>query len=733
MESRPVDHVNPYTNQIFQEAIIRNDYAVVKLLLKYGIHPRRNERNRQGLTALQQSVLDGNGKLAIVLLESSADIEAKTSNGWTCLHIASALGDLDIVTTLINHCADLIALTKNEELPIDLAATREIKIKLAREMSRVGYSELAQWYMRKLAAREGAYYVLSTNTLLDLACDDHYDKSYSTAYPYYVRHYNENNDVFLRSPVKQSQNTAFWPKQESDTLKNRKDNLRLEVTEQENTSYLTYSSGYLNEAVLNHTSGEYTRMRNSTSVSSGESPKRKLSALTPDEIKSSRSMVSITETGADGDAPLRYGTLRKNKRNSQNMQRKPSKIELHIDYTNSTEDDDADDDDDDDDDDYDDRDIDGEREREKNQPVNVIKTTTRVTESGTYIISQPVTKSFKTYKEGEVLSSVQEQQKYPVPKHGNTEITQKTVSPLKQKTTSQVSDTFDYKELKSRNVRFKNLETSNEFCNCPNCKKMGYAFSPDIRASSRKVIHLGEPIVFSPEKQMPYGMVPASSYYHPHYYPATTIEKHMYFDTDRAYKPRKRKNKLISGIKSMFKDSIRVHRASSGQAPALDDAGILFSVSIRDRDKTNMIQQRHAVRKSNSFSGSRTDYVSDEVNVYPHNQVVPPPIHFSDSYIMTTNEEFYNGYPSFTDSSPQDFLNDSVFEGPNRSDYQINPQKFLGVYQQKNTPNNEEHSQKHFAENPKELNDLRFKNRQLEEYQGSHSIVSDPKINDDSY
>ena len=62
--------------------------------------------------------------MAILLLESGSDIEAKTSNGWTCLHIAAALGDIDILTTLINHCACLLAVTKNEELPIDLAATR---------------------------------------------------------------------------------------------------------------------------------------------------------------------------------------------------------------------------------------------------------------------------------------------------------------------------------------------------------------------------------------------------------------------------------------------------------------------------------------------------------------------------------------------------------------------------------------------------------------------------------
>ena len=37
-------------------------------------------------------------------------------------------------------------------------------------MSRIGYSELASWYMRKLAAREGTFYVISADALLDVAC-----------------------------------------------------------------------------------------------------------------------------------------------------------------------------------------------------------------------------------------------------------------------------------------------------------------------------------------------------------------------------------------------------------------------------------------------------------------------------------------------------------------------------------------------------------------------------------
>ena len=34
---------NPYTNHIFQDAVERSDFAVVKTLLRYGVYLRRNQ------------------------------------------------------------------------------------------------------------------------------------------------------------------------------------------------------------------------------------------------------------------------------------------------------------------------------------------------------------------------------------------------------------------------------------------------------------------------------------------------------------------------------------------------------------------------------------------------------------------------------------------------------------------------------------------------------------------
>ena len=198
-----IDQLNPFINRIFQHAVMRGDMAVITLMLKHGIVVKRNQRNPHGLTALQQSVLDGNSRLAIMLLEFGADLEAKTSNGWTCLHIASATGDICMVKLLLAHCADIVALTGNEELPIDLAMNADMKILLTNEMSRCGYIELSQWYMGKIAQQEsGVFYVMSADSLIDIACDrpDTLNNvSYDSYHQNYMQTYSSMINLSLQS------------------------------------------------------------------------------------------------------------------------------------------------------------------------------------------------------------------------------------------------------------------------------------------------------------------------------------------------------------------------------------------------------------------------------------------------------------------------------------------------------------------------------------------------------
>ena len=746
---------NPYTNQIFQEAVERSDFAIVKTLLKYGVYLRRNQRNRNRLTALQQSVLDGNGRMAILLLEGGADIEAKTSNGWTCLHIAAALGDLDILTTLVNHCACLLAITKNEELPIDLAATREIKIKLAKEMSRVGYSELAQWYMKKLAAREGVFYVLSANTLLDLACDDNYDKSYSNGPPCYVRQEEDQNEVFMHDQTKRNN---YWQLQDPQAAQFSADgqgDLWMEQPPNENPTYLSYSSGYISEVVFDSNSGEYSKVRRSASVSmsSGSSPRIKYPEMVVSESKSSISTV-ITPEEEDKVDNIRYGSLVRSGNSRRHSHAKTfersNTIELVIDYSHFE--------------DCDDVEEDGEEmttletnvlninpppaiidENEENMTLSnqddnhssneVIQNThcepTKTTDKqykaelcdsyhGTSVTtsistskisdnqyesdiydnyqgtplgtSLPSSKSNDNQYKSDICDSY-----HPTPINNSISSTRNIDTQYKSEycdsyhgtpLSSLFSSSFDSQEIpnelnpryprfdtpdvgnyeiKTRNVRFDSSDAANEFCNCPNCKKLGYAFSPDIRSSGRRVMHFdGEQIVLSPNQvmmselqlQKTIEMMQGRNYPNPRLYHDETGERSLCYTQSHPHKPRKRKKKLFSGIRSIFKDSIKVQRGGIENSPVVDDAGILFAFSLRDRSKSKEIKNRYDVRRSNSFSGCTSPYIPKMVNTYTHDQVVPPPSKFSDTY-------------GDTDPRKKGFYLENVSHGNNSSDASV--------------------------------------------------------------
>ena len=194
-----MDQLNPFVNRIFQHAVLKGDMAIISLMLKHGIVVRRNERNQYGLTALQQSVLDGNSRLVVRLLESGADLEATTSNGWTCLHIASATGNINMVCLLLTNCADAVALTKNDELPIDLATSKDMKIILANHMSSCGHIELSQWYMGQITPLDtGVVYIMSADSLLQIACDS--PETYQTDYNYYSPNFMQSYSSLVNIP-----------------------------------------------------------------------------------------------------------------------------------------------------------------------------------------------------------------------------------------------------------------------------------------------------------------------------------------------------------------------------------------------------------------------------------------------------------------------------------------------------------------------------------------------------
>ena len=143
------------SDDIFQEAILEEDFAKVKILLKYGGDCiRLDEKNKSGLSALQQSCLKGNLNLVMLLLDAGANMEVKDANGWTALHFAVAADKCCVARFLINSCADFTVMTAAGQLPIDLAKSDGMVLLLANLMEKAGYEQTAKLYREKFGLEQ---------------------------------------------------------------------------------------------------------------------------------------------------------------------------------------------------------------------------------------------------------------------------------------------------------------------------------------------------------------------------------------------------------------------------------------------------------------------------------------------------------------------------------------------------------------------------------------------------
>lgn len=81
-----------------------------------------NCRDDDGYTPLHRAAYTGHAPLVCFLLDSRAELHARTSEGWTPLHSASRWGHVAVVSALLHRGAEPNVLTQGRLTPLQLAA-----------------------------------------------------------------------------------------------------------------------------------------------------------------------------------------------------------------------------------------------------------------------------------------------------------------------------------------------------------------------------------------------------------------------------------------------------------------------------------------------------------------------------------------------------------------------------------------------------------------------------------
>jgi ankyrin repeat protein len=98
--------------------------AIVEFLLKNGADVKTAARNAQKVTALHGAVARRDVEIVKLLLEASADPNARQERGFVPLHDAAANGNAALVELLLQHGARADAKTDDGKTAGDMAAER---------------------------------------------------------------------------------------------------------------------------------------------------------------------------------------------------------------------------------------------------------------------------------------------------------------------------------------------------------------------------------------------------------------------------------------------------------------------------------------------------------------------------------------------------------------------------------------------------------------------------------
>ena len=113
---------------LLQQAITEGDLAEVKQLIKDYGNIVVEEREPSGLPPVMRAIFEGQLESLKLLVSNGAELTTTDPEGWTALHVAAAMDDLEAATFVISSCNEPMTCIRNADgqRPVDLAESPEM-------------------------------------------------------------------------------------------------------------------------------------------------------------------------------------------------------------------------------------------------------------------------------------------------------------------------------------------------------------------------------------------------------------------------------------------------------------------------------------------------------------------------------------------------------------------------------------------------------------------------------